>query len=79
MSEMVDRIAHALLISDRKSENQGDVSEYWKAQACAAIDAMRDPSESMLEKFEHLLDTQGHQQSLLDSWRILIDEAVKND
>lgn len=69
MSEMVDRVAKALI-------ERGRVDGAAVFLATIAIEAMREPTEAIRLQLEHLCDTQSHNQSIEDGWRSLIDAAT---
>jgi hypothetical protein len=66
MSEMVERVARAIAYSETADP------EMWSAfveVASAAIEAMREPTEAMVERAVSIKNDYG--------WRSMIDEALK--
>lgn len=73
MSEMVDRVAAAILNRDYMGESRMGPLEA-EALARAAIDAMREPTPEMLAAMEPWTKTSGHQKLV---WTAGIDTALK--
>ena len=89
MSEMVDRLAKALLLFN----TSGDYAEkfpdggwsvllsdkgrdYWRSQARGAINALREPTEEM--KFVGSNNDMGiSSEDIKISWQLMIDEALR--
>ena len=79
MSEMVERVAAAIFCShiggngwpEGLPENAKD---YWRKEARAAIEAMREPTEAMIDKTwrEQVADS-GDPDGV---WRVMIDAAL---
>jgi hypothetical protein len=76
----IERVARALCRLDGHPENAiMDGKPLWMdfvPEARAAIEAMREPSPEILAVLERLLDTQGHHQTLEESWDMLITAAI---
>jgi hypothetical protein len=72
MSEMVERVARAL------AEQEGYTYDPlpYDRRACAAIGAMREPTEEMRRAF-YLLDEAGSPTSCVEGWQAMIDAALK--
>ena len=69
-SEMVERVAKVL---ERMTDSPPATYE---ELACAAIAAMREPTEAMCDAGAN--DRPGRQQSYADVWRAMIDAALKD-
>lgn len=80
---MVDRVAigiHDRRGNSRHTKWEDCADEYQtgtRRDAHAAIAAMRKPTPEIIEVLERLLDTQGHSQTLEESWALLVDEALR--
>ena len=72
MSEMVERVARALIV--RYAEQHGGFTDRsqdeFEADARAAIAAMREPDKAM-----SIASNRG--ESVLECWQLMIDEALK--
>lgn len=89
MSEMVERVARAILASHDYSKNDGkeggfeSLSPEWQevllANARAAIEAMREPTDDMKNCSEevHWDYSCGQCGGLKEGWQMMIDEALK--
>jgi hypothetical protein len=85
MSEMVERVAKALSIVDGNHpdacSNDEEEIPAWKLyvkDARAAIEAMREPTEAMLNEAVGALDSHNvgsHEANIV--WQAMIDEALK--
>lgn len=74
MSEMVERVAKAIIKARtyRAGTADGDVNAirlFAEQEARAAIEAMREPTQAMLERGDHGTSASG--------WANMIDEALK--
>lgn len=83
MSEMVERVAKAIYVSEIGSDAGWDdtrvvkARHLWLAKARAAIGAMREPTELMV-KSGYREDSEGaNDEDTADQWRRMIDEALK--
>ncbi len=79
MSEMVERVARALAAaySDALGAKTQIVAEDYEA-ARAAIAAMREPTEGMLDAF-YDEPCWGDGPEARDTWRAMIDRAMKDE
>jgi hypothetical protein len=71
MDEMVEQVARAMAASEPKLA-------YWddkRSMARAAIAAMRDPSEAMLDATKALSSSRAY---VGDVWRAMIDAALRD-
>jgi len=82
--EMVERVARALIDADSTMEGYHESHiEAKRKYACAAIKAMRDPTEEMIAAGRDANDEYASEVApcssfrALDSWRAMIDEALK--
>jgi hypothetical protein len=73
---MIDRIAPALAhIIGLKGGGAGSVGDM-REEAANLLRLMREPTEAMKGVLEELFETQGHHQTLDESWAMLIDAAL---
>lgn len=77
MSEMVERVVHALRKKAAEIDHRPEVVEadpMWFAEEYArvAIEAMREPTRAMVDIGEHWLDGANP----TEAWRLMIDEAL---
>ena len=77
MSEMVERVAMALCDERWRGDwpklNEGE-REDWRGAARAAIAAMREPIEAMINSAHDRIAGEGE---IADVWRAMIDEALR--
>ncbi len=71
MSEMVERIAVALLAND---DEVGSFNA--RVLAKAAIEAMREPTKAMIYAVVDAYD-KNQQRMIIDDWQTMIDAALK--
>lgn len=82
MSEMIERVARKMagqyMIDDgfgedsRRGAEQGEMWKNFRASARAAIEAMREPTEAMIDAaYEHALD-----ENAKGVWQDMIDAAL---
>ena len=73
MSEMIERVAKAI---DESSQPPGcaDYSILMKNAAVAAIKAMREPTDAMVDAGDMWADAPGYSAK---AWRAMIDAALK--
>lgn len=88
MSEMIERVARALAYADLDEQDRAVVNmdmhmmyveEHYNDLACAAIEAMREPTEGMKHANDEVhwgysCNTCG---GLTEGWYAMIDEALK--
>lgn len=73
MNPMIERVARALCTGDPDtSTNIGPLWKAWEHPARAAIAAMREPTEAMIQ-------VQDDVRYLRDLWPAMIDAALKDD
>lgn len=83
MSEMVERVAAAMVDADFDVDSWRHVDENMKdrlrAMARAAIAAMREPTEAMVASglAENGRGAGTYEDYTLDAWQAMIDEALK--
>jgi len=95
MSEMVERVARAMLkselgkqaiwrhLSEEGREGYRWSKPYWRSQARAAIEEMREPTQQMrlagIAEWSRPDPTSEHESTLVFNaiWRAMIDEALK--
>ncbi len=77
-NEMVERVARAMRAREWDGDywNEADMSdkEYWLASARAAIEAMREPTEAMIDAVQDL--SIGEQENWQKCWGIAIEAAL---
>lgn len=71
MSEMVKRVCAAI----DGAYSHGDLS--WEKCARAAIEAMREPTEEMVQAANHMTGYSLENEYIKQEWRAMIDEALK--
>ena len=76
MSEMTERVARALSGADEPDgiEWYGQNPRYWTSLARAAIEAMREPSEAMINAAPDLRDVDFYP---TDVWRAMVEAALE--
>ena len=74
MSEMVERVARAIISSASSYAGYEANSDYWDSLARAAIEAMREPTEAMVNAAP---DLRGVDFYPTDVWRAMIEAALK--
>jgi hypothetical protein len=80
-SEMIDRVAAAIYgvapVGERPWKDAPATTRYdCVLRACAAIEAMREPTEAMLETGGKVVLHIGEHRSSADVWRAMIDEVM---
>lgn len=82
MSEMIERVAKAIYDSHefKKGWEHPDTKRLWhefmRAEARAAIEAMREPTDEMLEA-SHYGEAPREPNSHYEVWKYMIDTALK--
>jgi hypothetical protein len=76
--KMIDKIAETMCVN-RKFIWSNCNKTYWRNQAIAGINALREPSEEMIAELFYLLDTQGRDQTVKASWNLLIDAILQEN
>jgi hypothetical protein len=82
MTDMIERVALAMQEACEGPAGELEVGGYARPHECyvksarAAIEAMREPTPDALRIFEALVDSQCHDQTLEDGWRMMIDAAL---
>lgn len=78
MSEMVERVARAIQATRGPRENWDRVTpatrDLWMADARAAIEAMREPTEAMTDAGWRRIE---ERDDAAENWRMMIDAALK--
>jgi len=69
---MIDRVAHAL--KDSMPGLQSPEAWPWRTMAIAAIEAMRTPTEAMVQAVRA---SAPYDRDSAETWPIMIDEALK--
>jgi len=67
---MIERVARALLVADRSAITP----DYYQRMARAAIEAMREPTEAMLDAGVNFRERNARTEQI---WQAMIDEALK--
>lgn len=70
MSEMVERVAHVLMASDPQFESQSTIAK-------RVIEAMREPTEAMVEVGMQEFQDPCWPQNVRKGFGLMIDEALK--
>lgn len=80
MSEVIGRVAKAMYSEPWRQpwEEIGPHAQaFWRRYARRAIEAMREPSDAMLDAgWEHTGDP-CWKHNVADAWRVMIDEALR--
>jgi hypothetical protein len=82
MSELVDRVAEAIYDSHPQWGalwgKTPEIQKEYRASARAAISAMREPTDAMVEvAFDGTTFASAHRHEIANCWRIMTDEALK--
>ena len=67
---MIERVARALLVADRSAITP----DYYQRMARAAIEAMREPTEAMLDAGVNFRERNARTEQI---WQAMIDAALK--
>lgn len=83
MSTMVERVARAIYVAEKERERTVmPAGEHYAEIARAAIAAMREPTEAMVERTamqgeSPAITAGGSRARIPHYWRLMIDEALK--
>ena len=73
MSEMVSRVAEALIAEGHWNDDYESVEAWGERAALAAIRAMREPMSSMVGVVPYDM----YEPDFAENWRTMIDEALR--
>lgn len=75
---MIERVARALWVADGQPDQYETYADELRVKARAAIAAMREPTEGMIECAGYVSDYSDLENIFAHSWRAMIDEALKD-